>query len=107
MAALALALALRSVPYSDNGGNFDFFWLTVVLTFVLGALAASIYVVYVLEILKLRRFRLRQVRGEQRAAGGPEPVPAEVDEGVARELETGSFPAVDPETGEFEAPVSK
>ena len=29
--------------------------------------------------------------------------PEEVDPGVVRELETGSFPTVDPETGEFEA----
>ena len=28
---------------------------------------------------------------------------AQVDAGVVTELETGSFPAVDPETGEFEA----
>lgn len=102
-AMAALALALRFVPYSDDRGNFDFLWLTVVLTFFFGAIAASIYVVGVLEILKLRRFRLWQVRRAQRAAGGPEPEPAEVDRGVARELETGSFPAVDPETGEFEA----
>jgi hypothetical protein len=29
--------------------------------------------------------------------------PDEVDSGVAEELETGKFPAVDPETGEFMA----
>ena len=102
-AMAALALALRFVPYSDDRGNFDFFWLTVVLTFLFGAVAASFYVVYVLEILKLRRFRLGQLRGTLRAAGGPEPEPEQVDEGVARELETGSFPVIDPRTGEFEA----
>ena len=102
-AMAALALALRFIPYSDDRGNFDFFWLTLMLAFLFAAIAASIYLVGVLEILKLRRFRLWQVQRAQRAAGGPAPAPEEVDRGVQRELETGSFPAVDPETGEFEA----
>jgi UDP-GlcNAc:undecaprenyl-phosphate GlcNAc-1-phosphate transferase len=99
----ALALAMRFVPYSDDRGNFDFVWTAVIVFFLVAALAASIYLVYVLEILKLRRIRLRQLIGIRRAAGKPVPEEAEVDVGVARELETGSFPAVDPETGEFEA----
>ena len=100
-AMAALALGIRFIPYSDDRGNFDFFWLTVMLTLLFVAIAASIYVVGVLEILKLRRFRLWQVRRAQHDAGGPEPAPEDVDRGVQRELETGSFPAVDPETGEF------
>jgi hypothetical protein len=35
------------------------------------------------------------------ARPGGAPASAEVDEGVARELETGSFEVIDPETGEF------
>jgi len=64
----------------------------------------------VLEILKLRRFRLRQLFGRRAA---PPPVEAEIDAAVERELETGSFEAVvpgsgevahvDPDTGEMEA----
>ena len=46
------------------------------------------------------RFRLRQLVGLRGPAARPG---EEVDAGVARELETGSFAAVDPETGEFEA----
>jgi UDP-GlcNAc:undecaprenyl-phosphate/decaprenyl-phosphate GlcNAc-1-phosphate transferase len=99
----ALALALRFVPYSDDRGNFDAFWTAVIVFFLAAALAASIYLVYVLEILKLRRIRLRQLIGIRREAGKPVPAAAEVDRGVAQELETGSFPTVDPETGEFEA----
>jgi len=76
----ALALALRFVPYSDDHGNFDFVWSAVIGAFGLAALAASVYLVYVLEILKLRRF------------GRVDP-------------ETGEFGVVDPETGEFEAIV--
>ncbi len=92
-----LALALRFIPYSDDRGSFDPFWTVVMGVFLLFALAASVYVIDVLEILKLRHFRLRQRIG----LGVPEePVKAEVDAGVAKELETGEFEAVDPETGE-------
>ncbi|HSI81043.1 MAG TPA: MraY family glycosyltransferase [Solirubrobacterales bacterium] len=94
----ALALALRFVPYSDDAGNFDPLWSTVMAACLVAALAASIYLVVTLEILKLRRFRLRQLA----QAPGHAPDPGEVDVGVARELETGSFAAVNPETGEFE-----
>ncbi len=69
---------------------------------LLGALAASVYVVDVIEILKLRRFRLRQRLGGRRRRRRP-PVEAEVEEGVERELETGSYAAVNPETGEMSA----
>jgi UDP-GlcNAc:undecaprenyl-phosphate GlcNAc-1-phosphate transferase len=94
-----LALALRFVPYSDDRGNFDFAWTAVMALCFLLAAAASVYLIYVLEILKLRRFRLQQLlaRGQP-----PEPAEAEADAGVARELETGSFAAVNPETGEVE-----
>ena len=98
-----LALALRFVPYSDDHGNFNAGWTAVIVFCLLAALAASIYLVVVLEILKLRRERVRQVFGLRREAGRPVPSPEEVDRAVARELETGSFPVVDPETGEFEA----
>jgi UDP-GlcNAc:undecaprenyl-phosphate/decaprenyl-phosphate GlcNAc-1-phosphate transferase len=99
----ALALALRFVPYSDDHGNFDPAWTAVMLVFGLLALAASVYLVSVLEILTLRQMRLRQLIGVRRQAGRAAPAAQEVDRAVAEELETGSFPAVDPETGEFEA----
>lgn len=98
-----LALALRFIPYSDDRGDFDAFWTAVVVFCGLLALAASVYLVNVLEILKLRRTRLRQLVGVRRDAGRPVPQAEEVDRAVARELETGTFPAIDPETGEFEA----
>jgi UDP-GlcNAc:undecaprenyl-phosphate/decaprenyl-phosphate GlcNAc-1-phosphate transferase len=98
-----LALALRFVPYSDDHGHFDVLWSAVIAFFGLLAIAASIYLVDVLEILKLRRVRLRQVAGIRRRAHGPAPAAKEVDRAVERELETGTFPAIDPETGEFEA----
>jgi UDP-GlcNAc:undecaprenyl-phosphate GlcNAc-1-phosphate transferase len=99
----ALALALRFVPYSDNHGHFNAFWTAVIAIFGLLALAASIYLVEVLEILKLRQTRFRQLVTLRRQAGQPEPELQEVNTAVEQELETGSFPAVDPETGEFQA----
>jgi UDP-GlcNAc:undecaprenyl-phosphate GlcNAc-1-phosphate transferase len=94
-----LALALRFVPYSDNHGHFNIAWTAVMAACGAAALAASVYLVVVLEILKLRRFRLRQLVGLR---GPAAPQPGEVDAGVARELETGSFAALNPETGELE-----
>ena len=99
----ALALALRFVPYSDDHGNFDPAWTAVMVVFGLLAIAASVYLVSVLEILTLRQMRLRQLIGVRRQAGRAAPAAKEVDMAVAQELETGSFPTVDPETGEFEA----
>jgi UDP-GlcNAc:undecaprenyl-phosphate GlcNAc-1-phosphate transferase len=89
----SLALALRFVPYSDDHGHFDAAWTAVILACGLAALAASVDLVGVLEIVKLRGIRRGQLAGAGR----------DVDAGVARELETGSFAAVNPETGEFEA----
>jgi UDP-GlcNAc:undecaprenyl-phosphate GlcNAc-1-phosphate transferase len=73
-----LALALRFVPYSDNGGQFYLGWTLVMIALGLIALAASVYLVYVLEIVKFRRRR-----------------PHATDEEVAHELETGEFEALD------------
>jgi UDP-GlcNAc:undecaprenyl-phosphate GlcNAc-1-phosphate transferase len=99
----ALALALRFVPYSDDHGNFDPGWTAVMAVCGVLALAASVYLVSVLEILKLRQVRWRQVVSIRRTVGAPVPEDQEVNRAVEEELETGTFPAVDPETGEFEA----
>ena len=99
----ALALALRFVPYSDNHGHFNPFWTAVMVVCGVLALAASVYLVSVLEILKLRQVRLRQLVTIRSKVGRPVPAAQEVDRAVEEELETGTFPAVDPETGEFGA----
>ncbi len=98
-----LALALRFVPYSDNHGNFDFIWTMVIAACGIATLAASVYVVYTLEILKLKRARGGELADARRTRGAAPPAEEEVEAGVVRELETGTFAAVDPETGEFEA----
>ena len=93
----ALALALRFVPYSDNHGHFDVFW-----TRGDGRLPAR----------RARRQRLPG-RGPGDPQAPPNPPPPtrlppppgrqtraelqEVNVAVEQELETGSFPAVDPE----------
>ena len=64
-----VALALRFVPYSDDRGNFDPAWTALMVAILIFAVAASFYVIYVLEILKLRRFRFRQVAASGSPAG--------------------------------------
>ena len=53
------------------------------------ALAASAYLIYVLEILKLRRLRAWQLRRTD-----PDTTEHEIDEDVERSLETGEFTAL-------------
>jgi UDP-GlcNAc:undecaprenyl-phosphate GlcNAc-1-phosphate transferase len=60
----ALALALRFVPYSDNHGHFNLLWTLVMGILILLALAASVYLIFVLEIVKLRRGRINPETGE-------------------------------------------
>jgi UDP-GlcNAc:undecaprenyl-phosphate GlcNAc-1-phosphate transferase len=55
----------------------------------LGVLAASVYLVVVLEILKLKRLRAWQLR-----RADPATTEHEIDVQVERELETGEFGAV-------------
>jgi UDP-GlcNAc:undecaprenyl-phosphate GlcNAc-1-phosphate transferase len=84
-----LALALRFIPYSDHKGHLHTGWTLVVVGLGLIAAAASVYLVYVLEILKFRRLdttRLRLLR--------PEASPAEIELDVTKHLETGEFQAV-------------
>jgi UDP-GlcNAc:undecaprenyl-phosphate/decaprenyl-phosphate GlcNAc-1-phosphate transferase len=84
-----LALALRFIPYSDHHGHLYTGWTIVMVALGVIAIAASIYLVYVLEILKFRRLdavRLRRLR--------PEASEAEIAAGVAKDFETGEFNAV-------------
>src|ERR1700736_6577624 len=84
-----LALALRFVPYSNHKGRLNEGWTLVIAALGLLAAAASFYLVYVLEILKFRRLdaiRLRRLR--------PDASPAEIERGVARDLETGEIDAL-------------
>jgi UDP-GlcNAc:undecaprenyl-phosphate/decaprenyl-phosphate GlcNAc-1-phosphate transferase len=90
------AVALRFVPYSDDHGNLDAAWTVFMVALGLAVVAASAYLVYVLEILKFKR--LDTIR--MRRVGATE---AEIDEDVKRRLETGEFEQVRRETEEFDA----
>jgi UDP-GlcNAc:undecaprenyl-phosphate GlcNAc-1-phosphate transferase len=80
-----VAVALNFVPYSDDHGHFRSGWTTLMIALALLGLAASVYVVYTLEILKLKRFRMRAEPGTQEF---------EIEAEIERELETGEFPAL-------------
>jgi UDP-GlcNAc:undecaprenyl-phosphate/decaprenyl-phosphate GlcNAc-1-phosphate transferase len=84
-----VAVALRFVPYSNHHGTYRLGWILVMVAIVLIALAASIYLIYVLEILKFKSRR----RGELRTAG-PATSEDEIEEQVQREVETGEFERV-------------
>jgi len=75
----ALALGLRFVPYTDRHGHFNLGWTLLMAAILLLAIAASVYLVYVLEILKLRR-RFRR----------------ETEEQFEQRLETEEFEAIPP-----------
>jgi UDP-GlcNAc:undecaprenyl-phosphate GlcNAc-1-phosphate transferase len=100
----ALALAMRFVPYSDDDGTLHAGWTLVILAFAALALAASVYLVVVLEILKFRRFREREIRRQVETGEIPALTEDQIEHEIEREVETGEFEAVrPPETGEFEA----
>ncbi len=100
----ALALAMRFVPYSDDDGTLHVGWTLVIVAFALIAIAASVYLVVVLEILKFKRFRERELRRQVETGEIAALSEAEIDSEIEREMETGEFQAVrPPETGEFES----
>jgi UDP-GlcNAc:undecaprenyl-phosphate/decaprenyl-phosphate GlcNAc-1-phosphate transferase len=84
-----LAVALRFIPYSDNSGHLKTGWTLAMVACFLVAVAASAYLVYVLEILKLRRLRAWQLRRTD-----PDTTEHQIDQEVERQLETGEFTAL-------------
>jgi len=90
----ALALAMRFVPYSDDDGTLNAGWALVIAAFGLVALAASVYLVVVLEILKFRRFREREIQRQVETGEVPALSADEIEREVEREVETGEFEAV-------------
>jgi UDP-GlcNAc:undecaprenyl-phosphate/decaprenyl-phosphate GlcNAc-1-phosphate transferase len=84
-----LAVALRFIPYSERSGHLRTGWAILMGALLLLGVATSVYLVYVLEIVKLRRVRSWQLR-----RADPDTSEHEIDAAVAQELETGDFPAV-------------
>jgi UDP-GlcNAc:undecaprenyl-phosphate GlcNAc-1-phosphate transferase len=90
----ALALAMRFVPYSEDDGTLNAGWALVIIAFGLVALAASVYLVVVLEILKFRRFREREIQRQVETGEMPALTAEQISDEVDREVETGEFEAV-------------
>jgi UDP-GlcNAc:undecaprenyl-phosphate GlcNAc-1-phosphate transferase len=110
-----VGLALKFVPYSvhRNGHHhYEAGWLAFMIFLGLAAIAASVYLVYVLEIFRFRLRRTREIKRDE-----PGTAEHEIVERVTREVETGEFevvrvapedpggppePVRDEETDEFE-----
>jgi UDP-GlcNAc:undecaprenyl-phosphate GlcNAc-1-phosphate transferase len=90
-----LAIALRFVPYSDRSGHLHVGWSLFMGVLGLVVVAASVYLVYVLEILKVKRLDAIRLR---RTGASDDEIDAEVE----RRLETGEFEAVRRPTEEFD-----
>jgi UDP-GlcNAc:undecaprenyl-phosphate/decaprenyl-phosphate GlcNAc-1-phosphate transferase len=90
----ALALAMRFVPYSEDDGTLNAGWALVIAAFALVAFAASIYLVIVLEILKFKRFRERELRRQVETGEIPALSESQIENEIEREVETGDFEAV-------------
>jgi UDP-GlcNAc:undecaprenyl-phosphate/decaprenyl-phosphate GlcNAc-1-phosphate transferase len=84
-----VAVALRFVPYSNHNGTYHLGWLLVMAGIGVIALAASVYLIYLLEILKFRSRRTRELR-----TADPSTSEHEIDVRVQREVETGEFERV-------------
>jgi UDP-GlcNAc:undecaprenyl-phosphate GlcNAc-1-phosphate transferase len=84
-----VAIALRFVPYSNHHGTYHLGWVLVMAAIGLIALAASVYLIYLLEILKFKNRRTRELR-----SADPGTSEHEIDERVQREVETGEFERV-------------
>jgi UDP-GlcNAc:undecaprenyl-phosphate/decaprenyl-phosphate GlcNAc-1-phosphate transferase len=85
-----VAVALRFVPYSDHHGHYHTGWVLVMVLLGVIALAASFYLVYVLEILKFKNRRSAELR-----LADPATSEHEIVEAVRHELETGEFDRVE------------
>jgi UDP-GlcNAc:undecaprenyl-phosphate GlcNAc-1-phosphate transferase len=84
-----VAIAARFIPYSDHRGHYRLGWSLLMGGVLLIALAASVYLVYVLEILKFRGRRASELRGLD-----PETSEHEIDARVEHDIETGEFERV-------------
>jgi UDP-GlcNAc:undecaprenyl-phosphate GlcNAc-1-phosphate transferase len=84
-----VAVGLRFIPYSDHHDHYRVGWLLVMVAVLLFALAASVYLVYLLEILKFKTRRASEMR-----QADPDTSEHEIEEAVRRDLETGEFEQV-------------
>jgi UDP-GlcNAc:undecaprenyl-phosphate/decaprenyl-phosphate GlcNAc-1-phosphate transferase len=84
MAALAVALRVIAHHHRHQPG-----WIAALILLALACLAASVYLVYVLEIFKFKGLRAQDLRAAQ-----PHASDAEIDAAVTHDVETGDFEKV-------------
>jgi UDP-GlcNAc:undecaprenyl-phosphate GlcNAc-1-phosphate transferase len=86
-----VAVALRFIPYHDHGPphHYHLGWTIAMVALGVLAVAASVYLVYVLEIFKFKHLRSGQLRNDD-----PNTSEHEIDAQVRREVETGEFERV-------------
>jgi len=83
-----LAVGLRVVPYHRHHA-YHIGWIVFMVALGLVALAASVYLVYVLEIFKFKRLRASELRSFDPATSE-----GQVEDRVERDIETGEFERV-------------
>jgi UDP-GlcNAc:undecaprenyl-phosphate/decaprenyl-phosphate GlcNAc-1-phosphate transferase len=83
-----VAVALRYVPY-HSPGHYHLGWILVMIAIAGFALAASVYLIYILEIFKLKGRRVRELRDVD-----PDTTEHEIDAQVRHDIETGEFERV-------------
>jgi UDP-GlcNAc:undecaprenyl-phosphate GlcNAc-1-phosphate transferase len=82
-----VAVALRYIPYHHhNPAYFRLGWTIAMGAIIVIALAASVYLIYVLEILKFKSRRTSEIRESD-----PTSTEDEIEERVRRDVETGEF----------------
>ncbi len=84
-----VAIAARFIPWSEHNGNYRLGWSLLMGAILVIALAASVYLVYVLEILKFRGRRAHELRNAD-----PDTSEHEIDARVEHDMETGEFERV-------------
>lgn len=90
-----VAVALRFIPYSDHHGHYHLGWSIVMGVILLAGLAASIYLVYILEILKFKSRRTDQLRRTD-----PHSSEQDIRRQVEKDVQTGEFDAVNEDEDE-------
>jgi UDP-GlcNAc:undecaprenyl-phosphate GlcNAc-1-phosphate transferase len=85
-----VAILLSVIPYDPgHDGHYRLGWTLVTAAILVIAAAASVYLVYVLEILKFKGLRVMQIRRLE-----PDTDEHELEEAAERDIETGEFETV-------------
>src|SRR3954462_9940842 len=87
VALSGLAVALRFLPYYHDG-HYDAFWLVVMGLIGVVVVGVSVYLLFVLEILKFRRRRAREL-----VEADPDTSEWQIDRRVEEDLDTGEWEA--------------